>query len=84
MHSFFDLVGYEYKKILKRKSVWVMLVLDVLIAVVTCGGVLIGDLYEDGVAFESQYEGMVKDRSYAIFYEFDCNNILSVYAYLWL
>lgn len=65
MHSFFDLVGYEYKKILKRKSVWVMLVLGVLIAVVTCGGVLIGDLYEDGVAFESQYEGMVKDRSYA-------------------
>ena len=65
MHNFFDLVGYEYKKILKRKSVWVMLVLGVLIAVVTCAGVLIGDYYEDGIAFESQYEGMIKDRTYA-------------------
>lgn len=65
MHNFFDLVGYEYKKILKRKSVWVMLVLGVLIAVVTCAGILIGDYYQDGIAFESQYEGMIKDRTYA-------------------
>ncbi|WP_105615662.1 ABC transporter permease [Vallitalea okinawensis] len=65
MNSFLDLVGYEYKKIFKRKSVTVTLTLSLIVTIFSCAAILFGDYYVDGEPFESHYEGMVKERAYA-------------------
>lgn len=65
MNSFWDLVGFEYKKIFKRKSVIVTLILSLIVTVFSCAAILLGDYYVDGEPFESHYEGMIKERTYA-------------------
>ncbi len=65
MSSFWRLVGFEYKKILCKKSVIIVLVLAVIATAVSVWGTLFGSTYVDGKVFESNYESMVKDRSYA-------------------
>lgn len=65
MNSFWSLVGFEYKKILHKKSVRIVLLLSVLISAVSVGGTLFGSTYIDGKVYESNYEAMVKDREYA-------------------
>ncbi len=65
MNSFWRLVGFEYKKILHKKSVIIVLILAVVATAVSVWGTLLGSYYVDGKVFESNYDAMVKDRSYA-------------------
>lgn len=64
MSSFWTLVGFEYKKILKKKSVIIALSIGFLASVISVVAVLFGNNYIDGKPFETNYEGMVKDRNY--------------------
>lgn len=65
MSSFWSLVGYEYKKILHKKSVVIVLLLAVIVAAISVWGTLFGSSYVDGEVFESYYDAMIKDRTYA-------------------
>ncbi len=65
MSSFWNLVGYEYKKILHKKSVQIVLLLAVIVTIICVWGTLFGNSYVDGQVFESNYDAMVKDRAYS-------------------
>ena len=65
MRSFFDLVGFEYKKIFKRKSAIIALILVIVAVCISPLTVFFGTTYVDGEPFESQYQAMIKDREYA-------------------
>lgn len=65
MSSFFDLVGFEYKKIFKRKSTAITLILVTVLTILSTPAILIGYHYIDGHPSESKYDSMVKDREYA-------------------
>ena len=65
MRSFWNLVGFEYKKILCKRSVQIVLLLSVLLTIVSVPATLLGDYYVDGRPLESNYDAMVKDRAYA-------------------
>ena len=65
MRIFWRLVGFEYKKILYKKSVIVVLALAVITTAISVWGTLMGNYYIGGEVFESNYDAMVKDRSYA-------------------
>ena len=65
MNSFWSLVGFEYKKILHKRSVQVVLFLAAIVTAISVGGTLLGNSYVDGEVYESNYEAMVKDRTYA-------------------
>ena len=65
MRSFFDLVGFEYKKIFKRKGAVVAIAIIMLLSLIGPIGVFIGNIYIDGELFESNYQAMTKDRSHA-------------------
>ncbi len=65
MSSFWSLAGFEYKKILRKRSVQVALLLAVIVTAVSVGGTLLGSSYVDGEVYESNYEAMVRDRAYA-------------------
>lgn len=63
MSVFWNLVFFEYKKILHKKSVRIALFLAVIVTAIGAGGTLIGSNLIEGEA-ESNYDVMVKDRSY--------------------
>lgn len=69
MNLFFDLAGYEFKKILCRKRTVVTLALVILIGAVSVFGTVIGNYtYTDENGNEiavSRYEDSVIDRRYA-------------------
>jgi len=65
MDEFWNLVSFEYKKILRKRSVQITLLLTVLITVFSVFGTLLGDYYVDGKPYESNYDAMVKERAYA-------------------
>ncbi len=65
MSGLWSLVGFEYKKILGKRSVRITLLLAVLITIVSILGTLLGNTYLDGKPVESNFDGMVKDREYA-------------------
>lgn len=65
MSNFWNLVGFEYKKILCKKSVQIALLLAFLATVLGVGGTLLGSSYIDGKVSESNYDAMVRDRAYA-------------------
>lgn len=65
MSSFLRLVGFEYKKILHKRSVRIVLLLAVLVTAVSVWGTLFGNSYVGGEVYESNYAAMVKDRGYA-------------------
>lgn len=62
MSNFHDIVYYEFKKILKRKSTYISLGVTLFTIVISCFGLIIGSIYIDGVPTESKYEAMVTDR----------------------
>lgn len=66
MHSFYNLVGFEYKKIFKRKSAVIALILVTAAVVFSPLAIFFGTSYIDGEPFESHYQAMVKDRAYAM------------------
>jgi len=65
MSSFFELVKFEYKKILRKKINIITLFLGIILTIVSAVGTLLGNYYIDGKVFESNYEGMKKDREYS-------------------
>ena len=65
MSSFWNLVSFEYKKILGKRSVQVTLLLAVLFTSVSVAGTLFGSYYVEGLPYETHYDAMVKDRAYA-------------------
>ncbi|SHI66281.1 ABC transporter permease subunit [Lutispora thermophila] len=65
MNSFCELVKFEYRKILKKRSTVIILILGILLTAFSCVGPLMGNYYIRGEVYESNYEGMKKDREYA-------------------
>lgn len=65
MNSFFDLVGFEYKKILKRKSTLVTLCIVLFIITFSFAVMVIGNYYVGDEVYENKYEAIIKDRNYA-------------------
>ena len=66
MRSFFSLVWFEYKKIFKRKSAVIALVLVTAAVAFSPLAIFFGTAYIDGESYESHYQAMVKDRTYAM------------------
>lgn len=64
MSSFCELVRFEYKKILRKRSTVITLLLGILLTVISSVGTLVGNHYVEGKVFESNYDGMKKDREY--------------------
>ncbi|GKX28725.1 ABC transporter permease [Vallitalea longa] len=65
MNSFFDLVGFEYKKILKRKSTLITLGIVFCIITMSFSVMVIGNYYVGDEIYENKYEAIIKDRNYA-------------------
>ena len=65
MHSFFDLVGFEYKKIFKRKGAILALTIVTILSFFLPISTLIGGFYHDGELIESYHQGMLTDREHA-------------------
>lgn len=65
MNSFMEIVKYEYKKTLRRRSSVIALVFGLAVSVLSICGVLMSGYYIDGRIYESNYDAMVKDRYYA-------------------
>jgi len=66
MRSFLNLVGFEYKKIFKRKSAIIAFVLGIVLTFISPLMIFFGTSYIDGEPFENHYDAMVKDRAYAM------------------
>lgn len=62
MSSFWDLVKFEYKKILQKRSIIITLLLGICFTAFTCVASLIGYEYIEGVPYQSKYESLKKDR----------------------
>lgn len=79
MKSSFRLVGFEYKKIFKKRSSIVILLIAVFLTAFSSLGPLMGNYYIKGEKFESNYEGMKRDREYirSLSYREIGNDILS-------
>lgn len=65
MSGLWSLICFEYKKILKKRSVRITLLAAVLISIISVPGTLFGSTYIDGKPYESNYDAMLKDRNYA-------------------
>lgn len=61
MNNFWDLVGFEYKKIFVRKSVWIAIALAVVATAASVCGLIIG---RNPVTGMSNYEEMLMDKEY--------------------
>lgn len=64
MSSYLELIRFEYNKILRKKSTIITLVLGIILTALISVGPLMGYSYINGEKFESNYEGMKKDREY--------------------
>lgn len=64
MSSYLELVKFEYKKILRKRSTIIILVIGILLTAISGVSPLFGYYYVDGKILESHYEGMKKDREY--------------------
>ncbi len=62
MQSFFDLVGFEYKKLFKRRSTIISLVMVLAIAVITCITSITGHVYWSSGERIPLLEAMRQDR----------------------
>lgn len=65
MNPFWRLAGFEYRKMLRKKSIILGLILAFLLSLINGWGILIGNHVMNGEVFESNYEAMIKDRTYA-------------------
>jgi ABC-type transport system involved in multi-copper enzyme maturation permease subunit len=66
MRSFLSLVGFEYKKIFKRKSAVATVFIVALVIFFAPFTIFFGSNYMGGHPFESRYDAVAKDRSYAL------------------
>lgn len=58
------LIGYEWKKLIKRKMVWVSLILALLLCMFTVCSPLIGFYYVKGEPAGNMYKEIMKDKAY--------------------
>ena len=65
MRDFWTLVGFEYRKILGKRSVKIALLLTLFLSVFSIWGTLMGSYYIEGEVFETNAEAAKKDRAYA-------------------
>lgn len=65
MKHFMSLVCFEYRKIWNKKSAVLTLALVLFFSIISVWGTLLGNAYIDGEIYESNYEGMIKEREYA-------------------
>lgn len=64
MNSFWNLVGFEYKKIFKKKSVILLLMLSIAVTVFCTVAIFFGKIYADGGFYETSRDSIRKDRTY--------------------
>ena len=64
-NNFFTLVGFEYKKIFKRKSTYLSFLMIAFVITISLFGPIMGDYYVEGVKGISKYEMMDIDRQYS-------------------
>lgn len=64
MNSYCELIRFEYRKILLKRSSIITLLLAIFITIFSSVGPLMGNEYIKGEIFETNYEGMKKDRVY--------------------
>lgn len=64
MNSLCELIRFEYRKILKKRSTVITLLLGVFITAFSCVGPLMGNYYIKGEIYESHYDSMKRDREY--------------------
>lgn len=64
MNSFCELVKFEYRKILLKRSTIITLLIAVFLTAFSCVGPLMGNDYIKGEILESNYDSMKKDREY--------------------
>lgn len=69
MKNFWALTGYEYKKLLKRKIIWITLVVLTAFAVFSVCGALMENVYVEGEAVSTHYEMIQRDRKAATQFE---------------
>ncbi len=60
------LFGYELKKLLSHRVVWVSLVVSLLLSVITVCSPLIGSYYVNGEAVSTNYEEFQTDKAYQL------------------
>ncbi len=65
MNSYCELIKFEYRKILRKRSTIITLLLAILLTVFSCLGPLMGNSYSNGEVLESNYDDMRKDRQYS-------------------
>lgn len=65
MNSFWNLTGYEFKKIFKKKSTIITLFLVIVVTALSCFGTVVGYQYVDGEPSATKMESMQTDRAYA-------------------
>jgi len=65
VNSYLELVKFEYKKILRKRSTIITLIFGIFLTAFSCAGPLMGDYYINGKVFESKYDNMEKNREYA-------------------
>lgn len=64
MSNFGTLYGYELRKIVKRKIVWVSVFIMLIIILVSIGAPLIGTYYAEGNAVDTNYHMFQMNRAY--------------------
>lgn len=64
-NNFFTLIGFEYKKIFKRKSTYLSFLMIAFIITISLFGPIMGDHYIEGVKGINKYEMMDIDRQYS-------------------
>lgn len=65
MSEFWTLVGFEYKKLFKRRMVWITLAVMLTLTVFSAVAPLIGGVYVDGQRVEGTWEMNERDMAYA-------------------
>ena len=66
MRQFWTIVGFEYRKILRRRSTWIALAAVLIFALLNSQLYLMGGSYINGEYLESNRKAMEKDRGYAL------------------
>ena len=64
MNNLFTLYGYELKKLMQKKLLWVSLLVCVAAIAFSILAPLLGTYYVDGVAIGTNYEQHLIDQSY--------------------
>ena len=64
MKGLIGLIRFEYRKMIVKRSMIIILLLAVFLTACTSVGPLMGDYYVKGEKLESNYDGMKKDREY--------------------